>query len=264
MKNFFDLKHGALAITVMTFFMVSTLSLKAQVSLTPLFEEGNAAYNEGDFSKAASLYEQILSMGQHSAALYFNIGNAYYRLNKVAESIYYYEKAKQLDPENEDIKVNTAFAQNMTIDAIESLPESQLTQFQKALYALTTVSTWSKITLVFVWLFALFFSIYLLFKKTQVKRIFFVLSLVSIVLVICSFIITFSANAQQKNKEYAILFSDQLDSWSEPNLRSEIKFSLHEGTKVELLDSLDEWKKIRIANGSEGWIKNASLRNLGN
>ena len=90
------------------------------------------------------------------------------------------------------------------------------------------------------------------------------LSLVSIVLVICSFIITFSANAQQKNKEYAILFSDQLDSWSEPNLRSEIKFSLHEGTKVELLDSLDEWKKIRIANGSEGWIKNASLRNLGN
>ena len=262
MRKFFDIKYGVL--TLMIFFIVSTLSLKAQAPAATLFEEGNKIYNEGDFSKAVSLYEQTLLTGKHSAALYFNLGNAYYRLNKVAESIYYYEKAKQLDPKNEDVKVNSAFAQNMTIDAIEPLPESQLSQFKKSLYAIANASIWSKIVILFLWLFALFFSIYLLNKTVKFKKLFFLLSLFFIILFMCSFTIKFFANEQQENKEYAIIFSNEINSWSEPNLRAEIQFTLHEGTKVELLDSLDEWKKIRIANGSEGWIKNASIKSLNN
>ena len=262
MRKISDIKNGVL--TLMIFFIVSTLSLKAQAPVSPLFEEGNTAYNNGDFFKAVTLYEQTLLTGKHSASLYFNLGNAYYRLNKVAESIYNYEKARQLDPENEDFKVNSAFAQNMTIDAIEPLPESQLSQIQNSLYALASASIWSKIVVLFVWLFAIFFSIYLLNKTIKLKRLFFVLSLFSLILFLSSFTIKFFANAEQENKKYAIIFSNEINIWSEPNLRAEIQFTLHEGTKVELLDSLDEWKKIRIANGSEGWIKNASLKSLDN
>ena len=262
MRKISDIKNGVL--TLMIFFIVSTLSLKAQAPVSPLFEEGNTAYNNGDFFKAVTLYEQTLLTGKHSASLYFNLGNAYYRLNKVAESIYNYEKARQLDPENEDFKVNSAFAQNMTIDAIEPLPESQLSQVQNSLYAIASASIWSKIVVLFVWLFAIFFSIYLLNKTIKLKRLFFVLSLISLILFLSSFTIKFFANAEQENKKYAIIFSNEINIWSEPNLRAEIQFTLHEGTKVELLDSLDEWEKIRIANGSEGWIKNASLKSLDN
>lgn len=262
MRKISDIKNGVL--TLMIFFIVSTFSLKAQAPVSPLFEEGNTAYNNGDFFKAVTLYEQTLLTGKHSASLYFNLGNAYYRLNKVAESIYNYEKARQLDPENEDFKVNSAFAQNMTIDAIEPLPESQLSQVQNSLYALASASIWSKIVVLFVWLFAIFFSIYLLNKTIKLKRLFFVLSLFSLILFLSSFTIKFFANAEQENKKYAIIFSNEINIWSEPNLRAEIQFTLHEGTKVELLDSLDEWEKIRIANGSEGWIKNASLKSLDN
>jgi tetratricopeptide (TPR) repeat protein len=262
MRKISDIKNGVLTLTI--FFIVSTFSLKAQAPVSPLFEEGNTAYNNGDFFKAVTLYEQTLLTGKHSASLYFNLGNAYYRLNKVAESIYNYEKARQLDPENEDFKVNSAFAQNMTIDAIEPLPESQLSQVQNSLYALASASIWSKIVVLFVWLFAIFFSIYLLNKTIKLKRLFFVLSLFSLVLFLSSFTIKFFANAEQENKKYAIIFSNEINIWSEPNLRAEIQFTLHEGTKVELLDSLDEWEKIRIANGSEGWIKNASLKSLDN
>lgn len=262
MRKISDIKNGVLTLTI--FFIVSTFSLKAQAPVSPLFEEGNTAYNNGDFFKAVTLYEQTLLTGKHSASLYFNLGNAYYRLNKVAESIYNYEKARQLDPENEDFKVNSAFAQNMTIDAIEPLPESQLSQVQNSLYALASASIWSKIVVLLVWLFAIFFSIYLLNKTIKLKRLFFVLSLISLILFLSSFTIKFFANAEQENKKYAIIFSNEINIWSEPNLRAEIQFTLHEGTKVELLDSLDEWEKIRIANGSEGWIKNASLKSLDN
>ena len=149
--------------------MMNFLFASAQDSSEKLFIEGNTAYNDGDFAKAVSFYEQTLEEGQHSAALYFNLGNAFYRLNNVAESIYYFEKANQLDPDNEDFKVNSAFAQNMTIDAIEPLPESQLSQFQKALYVLANTSIWSKIVILFMWLFAIFFSIYLLNKSNTIE-----------------------------------------------------------------------------------------------
>ena len=78
------------------------------------------------------------------------------------------------------------------------------------------------------------------------------------------FIITYTIREKEKNTNYAILFSNQKDIWSEPNQQAELLFSLHEGTKVEVLDILENWKKIRIANGSEGWIENASLRYLNN
>ena len=91
-------------------FLASLVSLKAQESSESLFTRGNTAYNEAKYSQAAELYEQIIKNGEHSAELYYNLGNTYYRLNQVAESIYFFEKAKQLAPKNQDIKINSSFA----------------------------------------------------------------------------------------------------------------------------------------------------------
>ena len=244
------------------FIMIHFLTVSAQNSPEKLFEDGNTAYNEGDFTKAVSFYKQTLEMGQHSAALYFNLGNSYYRLNKVAESIYYFEKAKQLDPDNVDIIVNGAFAQNMTLDAIEAIPKSKLAQIQQSVFSLFSLATWSRITLLWIWLFVVVFIAYLFLKATEWKRFYFFISLLCLFLFVSSFAISFSINQQQENTQFAILFSNKIDIWSEPNQRGEIQFTLHEGTKIQLLESLDEWNKIRIANGSEGWIKNAEFRSL--
>ena len=244
------------------FLVLSTFHLKAQESSDEIFAQANAAYNGANYGKAVELYKQILDKGQHSAGLYYNLGNAYYRLNQVAESIYFFEKAKQLAPENQDIKINSTFAQNMTIDAIEPLPQSQLAQLQSKIFSLFTTDNWSKLTLGFLWLFALLFLGYLFTQSTDVKRNFFFLSIASLILFIGTFGITFSKDSKSKQTQYAILFSKQIDTWSEPNQQGDLLFILHEGTKVQLLDSLAEWQKIRIANGSEGWLRNANLRNL--
>ena len=208
------------------------------------------------------MYEQILNDGKHSSELYYNLGNAYYRLNQVAESIYFFEKAKQLAPENQDIQINSSFAQNMTLDAIEPLPESQLAQIQKRVFELFSTDMWSKLTLLLLWLSALLFLGYLFTKTTRLKRGYFFLSLVLFLFFMGSFLITFFKYSTSHQTQYAILFSKQIDTWSEPNQQGDLLFVLHEGTKLQLLDSLAEWQKIRIANGSEGWLLNADLRNL--
>ena len=98
-----------------------------------LFKEATAAYNEGDYEKAAKNYLEILENGQHSAELYFNLGNCYYKLNQIAPSIYYYEKALLLKPNESETKNNLAYAQNMTLDAIDELPETGLAKIKKSL-----------------------------------------------------------------------------------------------------------------------------------
>lgn len=242
--------------------LFSSFFVNAQESSETLFSKANTAYNESDYSKAVKFYEQIIENGQHSAELYYNLGNAYYRLSKVAESIYFFEKAKLLAPENQDIQVNSSFANNMTIDAIEPLPQSQLAQIKNKIFEFLSVDSWSKITLGFLWIFAVLLLVYFFVQTVSLKRNFFFLSIVCLFLFIGSFSVTFSKNADLKQNQYAILFSKQINTWSEPNQQGDLLFTLHEGTKVQVLDSLAEWKKIRIANGSEGWLRNASLRNL--
>ena len=236
----------------------------AQASMESVFKQGNSAYNKAEYQKAISLYEQTLKMGQISAELYYNLGNAYYKLNNIAESIYYFEKAKQLDPNDEDIIINSNFAKNMTIDAIEKLPESQIVTFQKKIYGIFNFSYWSYLTVILFWIFSGFFLVYVFIKSASLKQTFFFIALGILIFFMISFLITYSIEEKEKNTNFAILFSNQKDIWSEPNQQAELLFSLHEGTKVEVLDILENWKKIRIANGSEGWIENASLRYLNN
>ncbi|WAC00891.1 tetratricopeptide repeat protein [Lacinutrix neustonica] len=90
-----------------------------------LFDQANTLYNEGKFVEALDKYETILKGDNHSAALYFNMANTHYKLNHIAPSIYYYEKAAAMAPNDQEISNNMAFANNMTIDAIDTIPRNK-------------------------------------------------------------------------------------------------------------------------------------------
>lgn len=229
-----------------------------------VFENANTAYNAGQFEQAVMLYKEILESGQHSAALYFNLANAYYRLNQVAESIFYFEKAKQLNPTDEDIIINGAFAQNMAIDAIEVLPKSQITQWEEKAMGLFSQEGWAYFTVFLAWMLALFWALYLKNRIPLLKRSFFVAALTVALLFLGTLSIAVVKFSRNNELNYGILFNKKIEVSAEPNSRSEALFLLHEGTKVELLDQLQEWQKIRIANGSEGWIKEGTIRSLKN
>ena len=227
-----------------------------------VFENANTAYNNAKYEKAVSLYKEILDQGEHSAALYYNLANCHYRLNNVGESVFYYEKAQLLNPNDQDIKVNAAFAQNMAIDAVELLPQTQLTHMKNSFFNSFSTEGWAILAVVLAWLFALFIGLYLWNKAPFLKRTFFILAILSSLLLVSSISISFMKSSTEESTIYGILFSEKIDVWAEPNSRSEVLFLLHEGTKVQLLDALQEWQKIKIANGSEGWIKGGVIRSL--
>ena len=227
-----------------------------------IFENANSAYNAGQFEKAVMLYKEILESGLHSAELYFNLANSYYRLNQVGESIFYFEKAKQLKPTDEDINVNSNFAQNMAIDAVEVLPKSQITQLREKTIGLFSQDGWAFFIILLAWFLVFFWGLYLWNKVPVIKRTFFIFTLVLGSLLMGSLSIGVIKSSKTADTTYGILFNKKIEVWAEPNSRAEVLFLLHEGTKVQMLDQLQEWQKIRIANGSEGWIKNGRVRSL--
>ena len=120
-----------------------------------LFNEGNTLYNKGKYNEAIEKYEALLDKDEHAAALYFNLANAHYKLNNIAPSVYYFEKAKLLSPNDKDIENNLAFAQNMTVDAIDKVPEVGFSRILKNLVNAFSSSLWAKIAISSVIVFVL-------------------------------------------------------------------------------------------------------------
>lgn len=238
-------------------------SLGAQNNV--LFDAGNKAYNEGDYQEAINSYERILNEGVHSSELYFNLGNAYYKLNRIAPSIYYYEKALQLSPKNKDVKANLSFAQNMTIDDIETVPEIGLSRISKSIINTFSFDTWAMFSVGLVMVFAILFLGYYFSSATSKKRLAFIMSSSAIILaIVCLFFAYQKYQYVQKDKP-AIVFAKETDIKTDPNLRSEVAFTLHEGTKVQVLETYDEnWTKIKLADGKTGWIPTEDIKLLNN
>ena len=83
--------------------MVSPSILSAQINVENIFSQANELYNKGSYIEAINNYKEIIKNDFHSAELYYNLGNAYYRLDSIASSVYYYEKALQLNPNDREI-----------------------------------------------------------------------------------------------------------------------------------------------------------------
>ena len=227
-----------------------------------IFANANSLYKEGKYEEAVSLYKQIEALDKVSSELYFNLGNCYYKLNKVAPTIYNYEKALQLDPLNQDAQNNLVFAKRLTLDRIEALPKSVFQKFNENFLQKFTYNTWAIFcVLLSVIASILFLLFYFSYNSTQ-KRIYFTTSILSFIALISALTITYNQYNQAKNNIEAIIFSEEVSIKNAPTSNAEEVFTLHEGTKVKVVDTVDDWKKIKLIDGKIGWIVSKYLKEL--
>ena len=242
-------------------FLVTTSVVFSQ-DTDAIFKIGNDHYAQGRYQEAIEAYTRILDLNQESAALYYNLANANYKLNNIGPTVYYYEKALQLDPSDSDIKNNAAFADTMKIDAIETMPVNAVKRWTNTVINYFTSDGWAICTIIFMFLFVLFFLIYYFGLGTFRKRSFFSLSALSLLLGMMSLVAAYSAFAKAKNNNPAIVFTSETIVNSEPSLASSLVFTLHEGTKVQVLDGVENWYRIKLEDGKSGWLPATNIKLL--
>jgi tetratricopeptide (TPR) repeat protein len=226
------------------------------------FEKGNDLYQKGKYDLAIKAYESVLKENKESVELYFNLGNCYYKLQQTAPAIYNYEKALVLDPCNTGVLNNIKFAQKQTIDEIKVVPKVGFAKLLRDFTGIYPFDTWAWITIGFAIAFLLFFMGYYFSQAVTVKRIFFVGMFVILLLLMMSISAAFFEKSHFDNEKPAIVFAESVEVKSEPQKASTATFVLHEGTKVYVIESLENWKKIQLTDGTEGWIDSNDIKEV--
>ena len=247
------MKKIIIAINIIWMFSPSILS--AQINLESIFSQANELYNKGSYIEAINNYKEIIKNDFHSAELYYNLGNAYYRLDSIASSVYYYEKALQLNPNDREIIDNLALVNKTLVDEIDPITTPLIESILKSLSNIFYFETWGYISIFFSFLIVALFLSYYFANSSRIKRLTFILLCISSILMLASLINGNKGYDNYVNNEYAIINSYETDLKTEPNFRSETLFMLHEGTKVQVIENYNNWIKVRLVNGQVGYIQ---------
>ncbi len=231
-------------------------------SMDSLISRGNRHYLNKNFSVAAACYAEVIKSGYESAELYYNLGNAWYKTNDMARAILYYEKALLLQPGDEDTRQNLALANQRIIDKIEVIPSFFLKRWINALKGIFSPNQWAIVCLL---LFAVSlggFALFFLSNNIALKKAGFSAGVVVLMITIASLILMYSRMYEIQKHEAAIIMVPSVNARSSPDEQSTNVFVLHEGTRVLVTDSVQQWKEIRLANGNKGWIPGEALEEI--
>jgi tetratricopeptide (TPR) repeat protein len=227
-----------------------------------LFKKANDLYAKSQYKEALSAYEQIIDGGYQSTAVYFNMGDASYKMGDIPSALLYYEKAHKLSPGDEDINFNLTYVNLKTIDKIDPAPDFFLYRWWQWVilgFSAKVLSVWS---IIFFFLASGALILYFFTYAIGIKKVAFYSAVTLFFLgVVCIVIVNRQLSYFDGHKQ-AIVFSNSVNVKSGPVDKSSTLFVIHEGTKVDISSTSDGWLKVGLANGNEGWIKATDVKEI--
>ena len=261
----------ALLCTVALLGAIITSATEARAGSTEdkLFREANKAYAQGKpkdqagYHKARKLYEEIIRRGIDNEVLYYNLGNTYYRLGQYGRTIWAYERALRIAPEHRETKYNLGLVwdvqKSRVKDKIVGSQKQDWWQRVVAFFTVTSATGW------FLLLWYLTFGLVgaaLLLGWGVLRKSLIVLA-VLVGLLALGFGRIYLDRIALEQRVTAILLDDKIELHEAARGISTVRHTIqYAGLKVELIAREDQWVKIRLHNGIEGWIRAASAGEL--
>ncbi|HPM42760.1 MAG TPA: SH3 domain-containing protein [Candidatus Omnitrophota bacterium] len=244
-----------LAGIVVAFFGVpGSCESQAPVDPNQFFYKGNADYKSANYADALLAYDNVLNMGLESGNLYYNIGNSFFKTNKIGYAILFYERAKEIMPYDSDLRSNLEFARSMVNEpSWDDTADSALIKALKRPYRDFSLSVLSFITLG-LYLFMILLFAFNIMNPMMAKRARFVIVFVVLVGLYTITVFCMRYYGQEIQKKGVVLVKD-VESKYEPIDKSATFFKLQEGAEVIVLSTRDGWRQVRRADGKIGWVK---------
>ena len=241
------------------------LILLAVISLTSYFSpltsnavtkaEADSAYVQERYQQAAKDYEALLKQGV-SADLYYNLGNCYYRMDQMTQAVLNYERALLLSPGDKDIRFNLQMARSKTIDKITPESEMFFVTWYRSLVNVMSVDGWARTALVALIVAIVLALFYLFSDRIWLRKIGFFGGIIALLLFLVGNLFAWQQKSNLTQRTGAIIIKSAVNVKSTPSKNGTDLYILHEGTKVTVTDSsMREWRKIRVADGKEGWLE---------
>jgi len=242
--------------------VLCTLCVLSAGSGTPIrgqaefFTEGNQRYQAGDYAGALDDYLAIVEAGFESAALYYNIGNTYFKLGDLGRAILFYERARRLSPRDADVLANLDLARSLTADDITPLPRFWLFRAVSWWVHLLPVSWLTMIVLSGYLVAAGGMIVFIVRRGTSRARWGLRLSAAvgSVALILAVNLVAIELEIGVS--EDAIVMADEVTVQSAPAEDTSLQiFVIHQGTKVHVDRRSEDWVEIVLEDGKVGWVR---------
>ena len=217
---------------------------------------GMDAYRNGQYELAIQEFESILSNNWDSPELYFNLGNAFYRVGNIAGAVWAFESCLQLSPTNKDAKYNLKLANLHVIDRME-LPEPPIYLiWYLGIKEKFTPSKWINISIIILLFFSIILTVSRMISSLKLQNL--RGSIIAVFFI--SLFFTIHSIWINKSLNLGVIYTTKVEAHSEPNLFSTRLFEVHEGLRVSINQTADEWVEIELLDGKTGWIENNQIR----
>ena len=229
--------------------------LFAQDNLEVLFQSSNRAYADGRYQEAVDGFLKILDQNIESGEVYFNLGNAYYRLGQVGPAMLYYEKARKFLEGDPGLDQNIKLVQLKVVDEIEEIPKLFIEEWWLSLLHVVSLRTMLWILLGSFTLLVILIMIRMLKNYRLVPKLIWVMSTLFILIMM----VTAGQIYEFETSRFGIILAPKVSVQSEPGMSGAEVFILHEGTRVKVNRVVENWLEVTIADGKTGWMPAASL-----
>ena len=223
-----------------------------------LFKKGTEFYDSGNYQMAITYFDSLIDAGSVSSEIHYNKGNCYFKLDSLALAIVEYERGLNINPKDLDIVYNLKICNDLIIDEINQLPELFYKQWFSNLFNIISIYNWQ--ILIIVSLILLIIS--LIVSKIKTNNNLKIFNTFLYIIISISLTIYFIGNLTEKNNTQAIVMENALNIRSAPSVESSVQFTIHSGTKVVVIDAVENWLNISISDGRKGWAQQTSFKEI--
>lgn len=264
-----------LALAIAATFCISTTIAQGTVkteSAATLSAKADSAYNTKDYTEAADLYKTIIKEYGVSSDLYYNLGNTYFRMGKISQSVLAYERALKIDPSNKDARANLDFV-NTTLEDKPEDNSSVLGKIHSGVIALMSPDAWAWTAFILFALIIGLIAVYLFLSNVTVRKVGFFGAIVLFIVFVYTAIVAYQSATAADNNDIAIVIAPSANLTPAPSAKTDKTDKIvpvHEGTRLVIIDSVNAasndgaqlWYHVKVNNSTAAWIDASNVERI--
>ncbi len=225
-----------------------------------IWTKANTAYDQGDFSSAIDGYRKLLEHGHRHPAVYYNLGNAYFKKGKIGLAIAAYGHSLKIDPSFKLARENLEYVRKFTVDKVEEKAKGFLLNIWYGLVDLLPAEAYFAMTIIAYWTLCTIIT-FLMIGHGRKEFLTYLLILFSTVFILGIAISRFAVNETQ-NTKWGVIVVPSVELREGPGEEFEKIFTGHEGLEFKILSQRQDYYLIELGNGLKGWIPVTTLTEI--
>ena len=215
-----------------------------------LLQRGHAAYEAGRFDEAITAYRQAERSGVRNGALYFDLGNAYFKNRELGHAIACYRRAEMLAPRDDLVRANLEFALTQREDKAVQTRGVPFVSWIGAAFRWLSLNEWVTVAALLYVVTCLLWVVGRFVRLAAYRPVLYAtLGLCALVL------LTVVAKVHAtRGVERGVVTVSKVDVTSGPGETYTAEFSLHEGAEVRIEDVRDGWLRVSLGEKLHGWV----------